>query len=225
MVALLVGLAGCGGKLLRWEPRAHVVRAGDTLQAIAFRYGIDDRDLAGWNGLDDPDLIFPGQRLRLSAPSGYRPSRRARADSNRPDATVTGGTPRGSGPVTPAAGSWTWPAKGPVMRRYGDSTSLGRGLDLSGNQGDPVIASAQGKVVYSGSGLLGYGKLIILKHNDTYLSAYGHNETLLVQEGQEVQAGQRIATMGLGPGDGALLHFEIRREGKPVDPMTFLPPR
>ena len=111
------------------------------------------------------------------------------------------------------------------MRRFGDSTSLGRGLDFSGNQGDPVVASAQGKVVYSGSGLLGYGKLIILKHNDTYLSAYGHNETLLVQEGQTVQAGQRIATMGLGPGDGALLHFEIRREGKPVDPMTFLPPR
>ncbi len=226
--ALVVVLAGCGGTALRWEPRTHVVRAGDTLHAIAFRYGIDDRELAVWNGIDNPDVIFPGQRLRLSAPPGYRPSRRGQGDSIGRDVTDTDGqaSPRGGSViVVPPVGGWTWPAEGPVVRRFGDSTSLGRGLDLSGNQGDPVVASASGKVVYSGSGLLGYGKLIILKHNDTYLSAYGHNETLLVQEGQDVQAGQRIATMGLRSGDGALLHFEIRREGKPVDPMTLLPPR
>ncbi|MBT8136424.1 MAG: peptidoglycan DD-metalloendopeptidase family protein [Gammaproteobacteria bacterium] len=222
MLAVMLLLAACGGKALRWEQRVHVVRAGDTLQAIAFRYRVDARELAAWNRIDNPDLLFPGQTLRLSAPPGYR----------RPVSAATSAAPRSgsSAPRDPPAASapplaWVWPANGPLIARFGDATSLGQGVDIGGNAGDYVLAAAAGTVVYSGSGLLGYGKLIILKHNEVYLSAYGHNDALLVGEGDIVTAGQRIGKMGFGPGERAALHFEIRIKGKPVDPLQFLPSR
>lgn len=229
LIALL--LSACGGRALRWEPRVHVVVAGETLHAIAFRYGLDLRELAAWNGIDNPDIIFAGQRLRLSPPPGAPVAATTATPGGATGAApATGAGARGSGPPPDAVPAlpvdgWQWPADGAVVAGYGAPTSLGRGVDVSGNQGDPVRAAAAGRVVYSGSGLLGYGNLIILKHNETYLSAYGHNETLLVGEGEHVRAGQRIATMGLGPGDRAVLHFEIRRKGKPVDPLRYLPER
>lgn len=212
-------LSGCGGTALRWEHRVHVVQAGESLQTIAFHYGIDLFDLAAWNELDDPDLIFAGQTLRLAEPPGYRPpSEPVPAGVDPPETPQQADRPA-------TAADWTWPADGVVLARFGKANATGQGIDIGGKKGDVVRAAAAGSVVYSGSGLLGYGKLIILKHNDTYLSAYGHNDALLIQEGDSVTAGQRIAKMGVGPGDRALLHFEIRRKGQPVDPMQHLPSR
>ncbi|MBT8131521.1 MAG: peptidoglycan DD-metalloendopeptidase family protein [Gammaproteobacteria bacterium] len=213
-----MALLACGGKALRWEPRVHVVRSGEVLQTIAFRYGIDLQQLAAWNRIDNPDLIFEGQKIRLSPPSGYRPATKPVVVSRPAEPGQTGVYPA----VTPG---WIWPADGRLIARYGDATSIGQGIDIGGNSGNPVRAAAAGEVVYSGSGLLGYGKLIILKHNESFLSAYGHNKRLLVSEGQTVTAGQQIGEMGVGPGDRALLHFEIRIKGKPVDPLQYLPTR
>lgn len=223
LIFLCLAVAGCGGQALRWEHETHVVRAGETLQTIAFRYGLDTTDLAAWNSIDNPDLIFAGQTLRLKKPSGSRQN----ASRN------TGSTGRGQGkPASPAGAksrelspAWRWPTTGQLAARFGDATTGGQGIDILGQKGIDITAAASGVVVYSGSGLLGYGKLIILKHNDTYLSAYGHNDVLLVREGDSVSAGQKIGAMGIGPGDRALLHFEIRRRGRPVDPLLHLPPR
>ncbi len=218
-------LAGCGGTALRWEHRVHVVRAGESLQTIAFRYGVDKVDLAAWNSLDDPDLIFAGQTLRLTQPAGFRPpAAPASAGSAASSSAGTASRPQDAGPPADSP-VWTWPADGILLARFGKANSTGQGIDIGGKKGDLVLAAAAGSVVYSGGGLLGYGKLIILKHNNTYLSAYGHNNTLLVQEGDSVTVGQRIAKMGVGPGDRALLHFEIRRKGQPVDPIQHLPAR
>lgn len=232
--ALLGG--GCGGAALRWEPDIHTVRRGETLYSIAFRYRLDHRSLAVWNGIDDPGLIFAGQRLRLTPPPESPGPRQPRDD------TVAGAVaaPRAPPQPSPAPQSapppvrrpaptpepvWQWPASGELLARFGDDGALGRGIDIGGRVGDNVRAAAAGRVVYSGSGLLGYGNLIILKHNEMYLSAYGHNETLLVREGDAVGAGQRIARMGHGPGDRAVLHFELRIDGQPVDPLQYLPER
>ena len=119
--------------------------------------------------------------------------------------------------------NWLWPASGPVLSGFDEARS--KGLAIAGKAGDPVLAAADGRVVYAGSGLRGYGNLVIVKHNDTYLTAYAHNQTLLVKEDQVVRRGQKIAEMGSSDADRVQLHFEIRRQGKPVDPARCLPPR
>ncbi|MFN3985926.1 MAG: peptidoglycan DD-metalloendopeptidase family protein [Rhodocyclaceae bacterium] len=131
-------------------------------------------------------------------------------------------------PVPPAAtaprsSAWMWPASGGIIAGFNEATN--KGVDIGGNPGDPVVASAAGKVVYSGSGLRGYGKLVIIKHDENYLTAYAHNRELLVKEGDDVTQGQRIAELGSTDADRPKLHFEIRRQGRPVDPMNYLPPR
>ena len=118
---------------------------------------------------------------------------------------------------------WRWPSNGKVVRTF--ASNVHKGIDIAGSRGDPVTATAAGKVVYAGAGVTGYGSLIIVKHNDTYLSAYGHNEQLLVSEGSVVKVGQQIATMGSSGTNSVKLHFELRRQGKPVDPLTLLPKR
>jgi len=118
---------------------------------------------------------------------------------------------------------WVWPASGKVIAGFSDSANL-KGIDIAGKSGQPVVASAAGRVVYAGTGLRGYGKLIIVKHNSTYLSAYAHNRDILVKEGQQVGKGQKISEMGDTDADQVKLHFEIRRLGKPVDPAKYLPP-
>lgn len=230
LVAALVVLAACG-PATRWDhtpQEYHVVRSGETLFKIAWRYGKDHRDLARWNGLGDGSLIYPGQVIRLEPPPGYAAERSAPAAGPRRAPSTP--APRRAEPALPELPSepspgWQWPAAGRVAVAFGDRPGTGTGILIDGRQGDAIVAAAPGQVVYSGSGLIGYGQLIILRHNDTYLSAYGHNASLLVTEGDTVSRGQRIATMGEGPGREPRLHFEIRRNGQPVDPRQFLPAR
>ncbi len=216
MLLVLLAAAGCSGSRYDSGDRdVHIVRRGETLYTIAWRYGRDHRDLARWNRLGDGSLIYPGQVIRLDPPARGAP--RASGSSRRPPAL----------PPLPASPSpaWQWPTAGRVAVEFGQRPGTGTGMLVGGRAGQPVHAAADGRVVYAGGGLIGYGKLIIVKHNDTYLSAYGHNASLLVREGQTIRQGQRIATMGEGPGKTPRLHFEIRRNGKPVDPRQYLPAR
>ena len=217
--ALLVTLllAACGaGSSWQAKPEQHVVRKGETLFAIAWRYGKDPADVARWNQLGDGSLIYPGQVIRLTPPSG----------ASRKGASTPNGS-RQSLPSIPTqpAPPWAWPTSGRISVEFGGKPGSGTGVLMDGRAGQAIVAAASGKVVYAGGGLIGYGQLIILKHNDTYLSAYGHNAKLLVKEGQSVRKGQQIATMGEGPERKPRLHFEIRRNGEPVDPRQYLPAR
>ena len=221
LVFISLLLAACGSSP-SWQDRqsTHIVRKGETLFSIAWRYGHDVDELARWNGLGDGSVIHPGQVIRLSAPRGAtrtttRPSSSASRTPSRPLPTI---------PAQPSP-KWAWPASGRINVEFGAKPGPGTGVLINGNAGQPIVAAASGRVVYAGSGLIGYGQLIILKHNDTYLSAYGYTASLLVKEGQEVKQGQRIATMGEGPERKPRLHFEIRRNGKPVNPRQFLPAR
>lgn len=189
----------------------HAVRKGETLYAIAFRYGLDVRELAAINGIDDPYIIHPGDGLRLTR-EVPKPNKRPRPP------------PRAAAPSTVAApkpATWTWPAGGKVLTPFSAESN---GIDVGGKTGDPVRAASAGEVVYAGNGLRGYGKLVIVKHDEDTLSAYGHNSVILVSEGDEVKAGQAVAKMGRR-GSKSLVHFEIRRDGKPLDPLTVLPAR
>jgi len=291
-----------------WRPQTHTVKRGDTLHAIALDYGLDYRDLASWNNIENVNLIRVGQVLRLRAPGDTgtadagapagpgvttaplrtgppvvagdaRPpaspsatplivpgQRNAETYKSQPKAVkepyseqalrdvqrnaaalpppVTAPPPQEpvvvarADPVpeprpepkpAPAADEgdekleWLWPATGKIITGFSDTANL-KGIDIAGKAGQPVIASAAGKVVYAGTGLRGYGKLVIVKHNSTFLSAYAHNKDLLVKEGQQVTRGQKIAEMGNTDSDQVKLHFEIRKLGKPVDPTKYLPP-
>jgi lipoprotein NlpD len=208
----------------------HVVQRGDTLFSIAWQQGLDYQTVAVWNGIHPPYIIYPGQKIRLYPPS--RVSRQPASPAttaHQPQQAVppTSSTPAKSTPTTrpDAPIPWQWPASGPILRTFDGDTSGKKGISIGGTHGNQVRAAAAGRVVYAGSGLVGYGRLIILKHNDTYLSAYGHNRDLLVQEGAEVRAGQVIASMGSSGTNRIQLHFEIRRNGKPVDPLRYLPRR
>lgn len=279
-IALVAGLLGCSGanpdNLRPWEdarqpyaPNAtrpespkvygsklrpgqpYVVVRGDTLYAIAFRLGIDFKELAARNSIGPPFTIKVGQtlstdiaavtpseksssRLTQTPTSKKSPSKASKTtkptvSAPKPSKVTTAikksspaSKPR-SNVVSQPVSRWRWPSEGKVIRTY--SSNLHKGIDLSGDRGDPVRAVASGKVVYAGTGVTGYGSLLIIKHNDTYLSAYGHNERLLVSENTSVTAGQQIATMGSSGTDSVKLHFELRRRGKPVDPLTLLPMR
>ena len=315
----------------------YTVKRGDTLYQIALDNGLDYRELASWNNIDNVNRIYVGQVLRLAAPgqlpaaaqvatagaaagstvaSGTAPggattspdgvtttplrivppvvaappppgsgagivtgaaapagvatdagnlktspraikqpysdqavrqmTLEASAVPAPPNAVVASVPPSGVGQMPPAAAgpqaapsaaapsaaapmpgddqlNWMWPAKGKVVAQFSDTANL-KGIDIAGTAGEPVYASAAGRVVYAGSGLRGYGKLIIIKHNATYLSAYAHNQNILVKEGQQVARGQKIAEMGSTDASRVMLHFEIRRFGKPMDPEKFLPP-
>jgi len=273
----------------------YTVKRGDTLYQIALDNGLDYRELAAWNSIENVNRIRVGQVLRLGPPgesvAGTSPSpdgvttaplRSAPpvTESRTPGAGAAPATasaapagnvktspkaikepyseqalrdltlaatavpappgeavkssappPARAEPPKPAAADgddddrldWAWPAKGRVTAGFSETANL-KGIDIAGSAGDPVLATAPGKVVYAGSGLRGYGKLIIIKHNKTYLSAYAHNREILVKEGQQVAKGQKIAEMGNSDADAVKLHFEIRRLGKPMDPARYLPP-
>ena len=299
------------------RPTTYTVKRGDTLAAIALEFGLDYREVAGWNGIDNPDRILVGQVLRLAPPGETRagatvdaatgvttaplkaappvvesrpaaaagvaaatpaPPRNtdtlkvspkalkepyseamareiakapveplviAKAEPSRAPAAATPAPvpPVAVPPAAPAAApaapsaapsgptsadadddiDWVWPAKGKLVTGFSDTANL-KGIDIAGQAGAPVIASAGGKVVYAGAGLRGYGKLVIIKHNNKFLSAYAHNREILVKEGQQVTRGQKIAEMGSTDADQTKLHFEIRRLGKPMDPLKYLPP-
>ena len=213
-------VAACNS-MSSWEapasPDTHIVRRGETLFSISWRYGKDPSEVARWNRLGDGSLIYPGQVLRLSPPA--RAARPSASDSPKPPSRPLPKLPAQPPPT------WGWPTGGAVNVGFGGKPGTGTGVLINGKAGQPIRAAASGRVVYAGSGLIGYGQLIILKHNDTYLSAYGYNKSLLVREGQAISKGQQIATMGEGPERKPRLHFEIRRNGKPVDPRQYLPAR
>ncbi len=214
-----LALAACSSAM-RWDGAAgdqHVVRKGETLYSIAFRYGKAPDDLARWNRLGDGSLIHPGQVLRLTPPAGGSTAPRSTAGRSA-------SRPLPSLPDQPSP-AWAWPTSGRINVEFGGNPGPGTGVLIDGRAGQAVSAAASGRVVYAGSGLIGYGQLIIIKHNETYLSAYGYTQSLLVKEGQAIRQGQRIATMGEGPERKPRLHFEIRRNGQPVNPRQFLPKR
>jgi lipoprotein NlpD len=252
LLAMLVFamLAGCGSSRVvreggaRPSPRVAstpkygataVVQRGETLYRIATNNGITALDLALWNGIAPPYTIHPGQRLKLYPGSGRRPvasTSGTGASTSRPPvarpAPASGMPPAAPvAPAPPAASSisWRWPADGQLIGRYVAGQPTQQGIDIAGQGGAPVRAAGNGVVVYSGSGLVGYGELIIIKHDDAWLSAYGHNRERLVNEGQRVSAGEQIARMGRSGAARDMLHFEIRYNGKPVDPLQYLPRR
>ncbi len=261
------------------RPEVHVVRKGETLLSISLEYGLDHRDLAAWNRLDNINLIRIGQALRLRAPGdtgaaapaaavarpaevrppgglaravpladpeGVRTEPRALrqpfSERALAEATAAGRrpgeaavarvepapvavpepiiAPRSEVSADPAVISWAWPTSGALIERFSDTN---RGIDIGGKAGQPILASADGRVVYSGSAIRGYGRMLIVKHNDQYVSVYAHAAELLVKEGQVVNRGQRIAEMGSTDADRVKLHFEIRRMGRPIDPLRYLP--
>lgn len=239
------------------------VSKGDTLYSIAFRHGVDFRDVARWNGIAAPYTIWPGQQLVLRAPTSSRvpapivaraapppraPAAAVKAPVRPPvapassrtvaDAVPVAGVPASvpapppPAPPTPAPGgtrsaggvNWRWPADGRLIKGFQSGDAI-PGIEIAGAAGSPVRAAGDGVVVYSGNGLVGYGELIIVKHNDDFLSAYGHNRKRLVKEGQRVSAGQQIAEMGATGASRDELQFQIRRNGNPVNPLDYLPSR
>ncbi|WP_299727280.1 peptidoglycan DD-metalloendopeptidase family protein [uncultured Endozoicomonas sp.] len=242
--AVTLFVAGCSHdpsrvvvKELRSPPKvtsgSHRVVTGETLYSIAWSYGRDFKELARNNGIRSPYTIYPGQRINLSARKYYplvtAKSTPPKKKPIRPSVVKPVNKPTPVSPPrkspTAAFNGWQWPAKGKVVAAYSTRSPVNKGIDISGKLGEPVKAAANGEVVYAGSDLSGYGRLIILKHNSSYLSAYAHNKDLFVSEGDSVKAGQKIAEIGSTGTTEPKLHFEIRRDGKPVDPMGFLPKR
>lgn len=267
------------------RPETYVVRGGDTLFGIALDFGLDYRELAKWNGIQDPDRIIVGRQLRLVPPDAEAPTVKPMGKGSetvveplaQPEPPAAPGTrtladgrqipilsepaaltveysdaawarmggrtavPSGKGAASATAAKkekdanakppekdpddealeWVWPAKGEILYRFGDA-SRSKGVGIGGKAGQPIVAAADGKVVYSGTGLRGYGKLVIIKHNETYLSVYAHNQSVSVKEGDIARRGQKIAEMGDSDASRVALHFEVRRFGQPVDPLTRL---
>lgn len=194
------------------------VKKGDTIYSIAWAFGLDYRALAATNHLSPPYQIQAGQTLRMTTvPRGAHVSRSASTSPRIVYMTAW----RPSQPTHPVS-HWQWPAKGKVVDRYSQTIGGNQGVDIVGRYGEPVRAAANGVVVYSGAGVRGYGNLIIVKHNDSYLSAYAFNKRILVKEGSRVRAGQKIAEMGRTDAGRVMLHFEIRRDGKPMNPLRYL---
>ncbi|WP_406666502.1 peptidoglycan DD-metalloendopeptidase family protein [Gallaecimonas sp. GXIMD1310] len=211
------------------------VHEGDTLYSIAFRAGWDYRELAQRNHLRVPYTIYPGQLLYLNQmpSSAVAVSTKAQKNNKKTFAKSESHQYSQSHGVNKNATSaaenqaidWRWPTTGPLLLGFEQKQNGNKGLDIGGKRGDPVVAAASGKVVYAGSALRGYGKLVIIKHNDTYLSAYAHNDKLLVKEQQWVKAGQEIARKGDSGSNAIQLHFEIRRRGQAINPLLKLPKR
>lgn len=210
------------------KPGYYTVRPGDTVFSISRATGQSWRDIVGWNGLPDANVIEVGQVLRVEPPATVAT---APVATSSPGATASAGN-RATGnptqvtrPIAPPAAAssikFAWPAKGAIVSRFDGEKN--KGIGIAGKAGDPVRAAADGSVVYAGAGLRGYGNLVIVKHSDTFLTAYAHNQKLLVKEDQNVKQGQVIAEMGSSDADRVKLHFELRRDGKPVDPLPYLP--
>jgi len=240
-IGLAVLIAGCTSS--SWAPQgnqevpsSYRVKRGDTLSTIAMRYDLDYKDLAEWNQLDSPDLIYAGQRLRLRPSGVSNTTRSTSAQRRRPPTQPPRNQPLVQTTVQQPTGlhsnqakrvvdqrTWLWPTDGEVLRRYQPEMPGGKGIQIGGLVGQPVRAAASGQVVYSGSGLPGYGRLIIVQHSGTLLSAYGYLGEIFVKEGEDITSGQPIAVLGIGRDNRPMLHFEIRRDGQPVNPLSFLP--
>jgi lipoprotein NlpD len=226
LLLCLALLSGCGSNPQR--PATYLVKRGDTLYAIAFRHGLNYQDVARWNRIGRDYVIHPGQTLRLYPPAGGSAARSPAPKSGGATAKAPPkpkpSTPRPAATPPGPPVQWQWP----IATGTATLTSRpngGHGLMIVGRLGDEIRSAGSGRVVYTGSGLLGYGQLIIVKHNDSYLSAYGHLQSVAIKEGDAVAAGQRIATMGNGPQGSPLLYFEIRINGSPGNPLALLPQR
>lgn len=246
LVLLILLLTACGSNMAPVRsydtstrsssppPSEYTVKRGDTLYSISFRYGMDYKRVAAINGIGPPYTIYVGQKIKFrGAPQRTQksPSRNTSSSSRpakKPEPATRQQAREKTQPTKPApSGSdnpaWRWPTKGPLLSSFSESSPGRKGIKIAGKRGQDVIAAAGGRVVYSGAGLTRYGNLLIIKHNDVYLSAYAHNDRLLVKEGDSVKAGQKIATLGQTGTNRDQLHFEIRRNGKPMDPLRFLP--
>lgn len=235
----------------------YVAQRGDTLQNVALAFGVDQKDLARWNGIAEPTALIPGQTLRVTPPpevataSPITRSGQAEVRPLPPPGASTPGAPAPSPPaslpptvpppaIPPVAAApptappepsrapssslpWLWPTSGKVIETFDDPRN--KGIDIAGNEGAPVQAAADGEVVYVGSAVRGYGNLVIVRHSDDFITAYAHNRKVLVAEKQSVKRGQPIAELGRSDADRPKLHFEIRHQGKPVDPLKYLPAR
>ncbi len=250
VLVMLAFLAGCNTPALYrddiYNPPVywgrHVVKPGETLYGIAWRYGRDYRELGNANGLAPPWNLKAGQVIRLDLRGTVTSASQTKVAASKPKAKprktqantsakpkVTRapkkGAPLATKSQTVAQVDWRWPHVGTVIAGYSTSGKVNKGIDIAGKAGDAVKAAANGNVVYAGNGLLGYGNLIIVNHNEHYLSAYAHNRKILVQEGEDVKAGQVIAELGSSGTERPMLHFEIRKNGNPVDPAHYLPRR
>ena len=213
----------------------YVVKPGDTLIKIGLEHGQNWRDIIRWNSIENPNIIDVGQILRVFPPL-VDPAAEAVVVKpvTTPSQVVNTGTEAKTAPVNTTQSTavvensddatvFSWPATGNLSAGFDDLKN--KGIDISGKTGDPVYAAADGRVVYAGAGLRGYGNLVIVKHANNFLTAYAHNQILLVREDQSVKRGQKIAEMGNSDSETVKLHFEIRKQGKPVDPVKLLPPR
>lgn len=224
ILATVVLFTGCAGLPAGYNSSGnYVVRKGDTLYSIAFRYGLDFKSLARVNRIGPPYTIYANQVLRLrgSASASTEKDRGPSTSSKKPARTIKS-PPVPDTPKGPVVG-WRWPLKGGVIEKFGAGNPPNKGIDISAERGSRVVATADGVVVYAGGNLRGYGKLVIIKHNENFLSAYGNNEKLLVSEGDSVKAGKAIARVGRSAANVDMLHFEVRRNGKPVNPLVYLP--
>ena len=239
-VFLSLLLIGCGGgyatvsdqslgpNTRRLSADEYRVQSGDTLAAIAFRFGVDYRELARINGIENEDKIYSGQILRTKGNPVAKPSS---AVSQRKTVTKSSSKPPSKAesdpPPKPVPTNfvWSWPYSGKLLAGFSSKEGGNKGIDLSGKLGDPIKAAADGQIVYAGSGLLGYGNLVIISHGQDYLSAYAHNSRILVKENQQVKAGDVVAELGNTGATVPMLHFEIRKDGKPVNPLGYLPKR
>ena len=207
------------------QPGYYTVRPGDTLYRIGLDTGQGWRDLQLWNAINDPNNIEVGQVIRVAPPPGtsVTPVASGPVASRPVEPAPTTPPPAASTPAVANLFSAVWPANGPVTVAFDENKN--KGISIAGKAGDPVVAAADGRVVVSGAVIRGLGNLVVLQHPNGFLTAYAHNQSLLVKEDQTVRQGQRIATMGSSDSDTVRLHFEVRRQGKPVDPVAFLPKR
>ncbi len=240
---LLLTLVGCSGTKAvapvgayrsqaqqQPPPSVYKVKAGDTLYSVSWRFGMDFKQVAKINGIRSPYTIYVGQNLRFKGSTQTASTSKPQVKASKKATPTKSSKAIAASKKTPAVSSnqrltWQWPVNGQIISTYSKSVASRKGIDIAGKSGQKVAAAASGKVVYSGNGLPRYGNLVIIKHNDTYLSAYAHNKYLVVKEGQFVKAGQKIALLGRTGAQRDKLHFEIRRNGDPVDPMRFLPKR
>lgn len=239
LLLLLGGISGCNGgappESITGQPDGYYrVKQGDTLYSIAFTHGLDYKELAKVNGIGKPFVIYVDQLLRLSrkvAPAvDSGPGQPAKKPPTPTKAKTKAKQPAASSRSAAAnslqdALTFVWPVRGKVIRRYSLKQPVNKGIDIAGRRGQEVVAAADGVVVYAGGNLRGHGKLVIIKHNDAYLTAYGNNKTLLVEENDKVIKGAAIAKVGKNASGQALLHFEIRRNGRPEDPLKYLKKR
>lgn len=217
VTVLALIILGCASNQIdRDQSKKHFVRYGETIIFIAWRYGIDHQDLISWNNLTNEGLIYPGQILDLEPPQNFTRVNRKKESEKKPAVKTNKDS------IQSNRDGWDLPTDGKIISKYNSNSATMSGIVVDGVIGQDILASSSGEVVYAGNDLPGFGQLIIIKHSETFLSAYGYNQDVYVNEGQNVKKGQKIASMGFNSNQVPCLYFEIRRSGKPIDPLILL---